>query len=109
MDFAPAGASGKMLERRTARLRRDVLRGRDEVKALLLGLGLDNKDGHVRYTKGPNFRLFGGSQETHEEMQDKAVRFNEELEKRDKRLEEIDRKEFRDIAETIGLKRRGDG
>ena len=109
MDFAPGGAFGKMLERRTAHSRRDVLRGRDEVKALLLGLGLDNKDGHARYTKGPNFRRCGGSQKTHDEMQDKAVRFNEELEKRDKRLEEIDRKEFRDIAETIGLKRRGDG
>ena len=74
-------------------------------KAVLLGFGLDNKDGHVRYTKGPNFHLFGGSQETHEEMQDKAVRFNEELRKRDKRLEDIDRDEFHEIAKTIGLKR----
>ncbi len=73
-------------------------------KAVLLGLGLDNKDGHVRYTKGPNFHLFGGSQETHEEMQDKAMRFNEELKKRDKRLEDVSRDEFREIAEGIGLR-----
>ena len=30
-------------------------------KALLLGFGLDNKDGHIRYTRGKNFHLFGGS------------------------------------------------
>ena len=78
---------------------------REKAEALLLGLGLDNKDGHVRYTKGPNFHLFGGSQETHEEMQEKAVHFNEELKKRDKRLEDIDREEFHDIADTIGMKK----
>lgn len=76
---------------------------RRDKKALLLGLGLDNKDGHVRYTKGPNFHLFGGSHETHEEMQDKAVRFNEELKKRDKQLENVCREEFFEIAESIGL------
>ena len=81
------------------------MHGRRDIKALLLGLGLDGKDGHVRYTKGPNFHLFGGSQETHEEMQEKAVRFNEELDKREKRLEDIDRKEFSEIAETIGMKK----
>jgi len=79
--------------------------GRHRARALLVGLGLDNTDGHVRYTKGPNFRLFGGSKETHEEMQDKAMRFNEELEKRDKRLEDINREEFHEIAETIGIKK----
>lgn len=79
--------------------------GTRKKKALLLGLGLDNEDGHVRYTKGANFRLFGGSQETHEEMQDKAIRFNEELKKREKRLEEINREEFGEIAEQIGLRR----
>src|SRR5690606_34554322 len=53
-------------------------------KALLLGLGLDGKDEHVRITKGDNFRLVGGSKETHECMQEKAIKFNEELKKRGK-------------------------
>lgn len=78
---------------------------RREKKAWLLGLGLDNDDGHVRYTKGPNFHLFGGSQNTHEEMQDKAVHFNEELKKRAKKLEDICPEEFHDIAKTVGLKK----
>lgn len=75
----------------------------DKKKALLLGFGLDNKDGHVRITKGDNFRLFGGSHETHEEMQDKALRLNHELKRRDKRLEDIGPEEFYEIAETVGL------
>ncbi len=72
--------------------------------ALLLGLGLDGEDGHKRVTKGKNFLLFGGSKETHEMMQDKACDFNGELEKRGKRLEEISRDEFHEIADRIGLR-----
>ena len=34
-------------------------------KAWLLGLGLDGKDGHTRITTGENFKLVGGSEETH--------------------------------------------
>ncbi len=73
-------------------------------KRVLLGLGMDSKDGHVRITKGKNFRLFGGSEETHDIMQEKAIKFNEQLDKRRKTLDQIDEKEFRDIAKTIGLK-----
>ena len=71
---------------------------------VLLGLGFDGKDGHVRVTKGKNFRLFGGSEETHEVMQEKAIKFNEQLSKRHKTLDEINEKEFLDIANTVGLK-----
>ena len=39
----------------------------DELRQrMLLGLGFDNKDGHKRYTKGDDFVLMGGSEETHE-------------------------------------------
>jgi len=72
-------------------------------KKVLLGLGFDCKDGHVRMTRGKNFRLYGGSKETHELMQEKAVKFNEQLEKRQKTLDSISRKEFHDIARKIGL------
>jgi hypothetical protein len=66
-------------------------------RAVLLGLGLDNDDRHVRITRGPNFRLFGGSDETHSAMQRTAIRVNEKLRKRGKSLEEVDRTEFRDL------------
>lgn len=73
-------------------------------RALLLGVGLDS-DGHKRITTGPNFALVGGSQETHEEMTEKAVRINEKLNERGKRLEEVSREEFDDIAHSVGLRR----
>jgi len=75
----------------------------DARKAALLGLGLDG-DGQVRITRGENFLLLGGSQTTHEEMQDTAVRFNTELEKRGKRLDDIDSDEFFEITDKLGLK-----
>ncbi|MFA6142367.1 MAG: hypothetical protein WC738_03630 [Candidatus Omnitrophota bacterium] len=73
-------------------------------RKILLGLGLDSKDGHVRITKGENFRLYGGSEETHEMMQEKAIKFNEQLDKRHKKLDDISEREFRDISKDIGLK-----
>jgi hypothetical protein len=77
---------------------------KEKYKKILLGLGLDNKDGHTRITKGNNFYLLGGSKDTHGEMQEMAIKFNEQLKKRQKRLEEISEKEFKDIANKIGLK-----
>lgn len=74
-------------------------------KKMLLGMGLDCKDGHVRVTKGKNFTLLGGSEETHEMMQEKAIKFNEHLAKRRKSIDEINEKEFKDIARAIGLKK----
>ena len=71
---------------------------------MLLGMGLDCKDGHVRVTKGKNFALFGGSEETHEMMQEKAIKFNEQLDKRRKSLESINEQEFSEIAKDIGLR-----
>lgn len=73
-------------------------------RKVLFGLGFDCKDGHLRITRGKNFRLFGGSKETHEMMQEKAIRFNEQLERRHKTLDEINEKEFHEIAKQIGLK-----
>lgn len=72
-------------------------------KALLVGLGLDNKDGHKRVTQGENFVLLDGSQETHERMTEKAIKFNEKLKHRGKRLEEINKAEFLDIAHEVDL------
>ena len=73
-------------------------------KKILLGLGFDCKDGHVRITKGKNFRLYGGSKETHELMQEKAIKFNERLDKSGKTLDKISTEEFYEIACHIGLK-----
>ena len=71
---------------------------------MMLGVGLDS-DGHKRVTKGDNFALVGGTAETHECMVEKAVKINEKLTARGKRLEEVSREEFDEIAHAVGLKR----
>jgi hypothetical protein len=73
-------------------------------KAVMLGVGLDS-DGHKRLTTGDNFALVGGSKETHEEMTEKVVKINEKLAAKGKRLEEVEREEFDDIARSVGLHR----
>jgi hypothetical protein len=70
-------------------------------RALLLGLGLDGEDGHMRITTGPNFQLVGGSRDTHGVMQETAIKFNEELAKRGKKLDQIGPKEFVDILHRL--------
>ena len=70
----------------------------------MLGVGLDS-DGHKRLTTGSNFALVGGSQETHEQMTEKAVKINEKLKARGKQLETVTREEFDDIAQEVGLKK----
>ena len=70
----------------------------------MLGVGLDS-DGHKRLTTGPNFALVGGSQETHEQMTEKAIKINEKLKSRGKQLETVTHKEFDDIAQEVGLKK----
>lgn len=72
-------------------------------KTWLLGVGLDNDDGHTRVTKGENFALFGGSEKTHCQMQEKAIKMNEHLKRRGKTLENVSRQEFLDIADKIAM------
>ncbi len=74
--------------------------------ALLLGVGLDS-DGHKRITTGPNFALLGGTQDTHDQMTEKAIKINEKLKAKGKQLHEISHDEFDDLAHEVGL-RRGD-
>ena len=73
-------------------------------KAVMLGVGLDS-DGHKRITTGDNFALVGGTQETHEQMTEKAIKINEKLKARGKRLENVSHEEFTDIAQEVGLKK----
>ncbi len=71
---------------------------RDNRKAKLLGLGFDGAEGEVRVTRGENFHLIGGSQDTHELMQEKCMKFNEKLDAKGKQLEDLETEEFSDLA-----------
>ena len=70
----------------------------DKIKqTMLLGVGFDNQDGHKRVTKGDNFYLAGGSEETHERMTETVIKFNEKLARKGKHLGDLSREEFRDM------------
>ncbi len=71
---------------------------------MMLGVGLD-ADGHKRLTTGPNFLLAGGTEETHDQMTEKAIKINEKLKARGKQLETVTHEEFDDIAHEVGLKK----
>lgn len=76
---------------------------KNKAKRGLLGLGLDNDDGHVRVTRGDNFYLRGGSEETHGCMQEQCIRFNEKLDVAGKRLEDLEKNEFIDMAAACDM------
>ena len=69
--------------------------------AALLGLAFDNEDGHTRITRGKNFLLMGGSHDTHAVLQETAVKVNEQLDRRGKRLEDVSVGELRDICRDV--------
>ncbi|HJZ90881.1 MAG TPA: hypothetical protein VKE40_08410 [Gemmataceae bacterium] len=70
----------------------------DRVRVVgLLAVGLDGTDGHRRITRSEDFLVLGGSAETHERMQETAIRFEEALAKRGKTLAATE------IAEVLDL------
>jgi hypothetical protein len=62
-----------------------------------LGVGLDGKDEHRRLTRSEHFLLFGGSAETHEKMQETAIKFDEALERTGKTLREATLEEILEL------------
>ena len=72
-------------------------RKRKNRQAALLGVGLDNHDGHKRITTGEKFLVVGGSEETHERMTETVVKTFEELKQRGKPLEEVGPTELTEI------------
>lgn len=65
----------------------------------LLGVGLDNTDGHTRITEAEDILLIGGSEETHEKMQDVVIYFSESLHERGKRLKDVEPQEVIDLLQ----------
>jgi hypothetical protein len=65
----------------------------------LLGVGLDQKDDHKRITTADDILLVGGSEETHERMQDVAIHFAESLKDRGKRLADASPEEVFDLLQ----------
>jgi len=70
-------------------------------KTQILGVGLDNTDGHTRITRGKNFHLIGGSQDTHAHMQETCIKINEHLDRKGKKLEHTTPQELHDIVNKV--------
>lgn len=69
-----------------------------KAQAHILGIGLDNADGHKRLTRAEQFSVVGGSEETHERMTETLIKTFEDLKQRGKGLQEARAEE---IAELI--------
>lgn len=69
--------------------------------ASLLGIAFDANDGQTRLTRGKNFAVVGGSEQTHDVMRETAVKINEHVDRSGKRLEDVSINELRDICQEI--------
>ncbi|HVS35444.1 MAG TPA: hypothetical protein VMS17_07650 [Gemmataceae bacterium] len=68
-------------------MKRKTQQGDDRSQLIgFLGVGLDHPDEDKRMTRSDHFVLLGGSAETHERMQDTALRFEEALKQSGKPL-----------------------
>ena len=67
----------------------------------LLGVGTDGDPSQTRITRGDNFFLYGGSRDTHDRMVETVIRFNEQIDRRGKRLPQINVRDLRDIAREL--------
>ena len=65
--------------------------------AHLVGIGLDNQDGHKRLTQAEQFTVAGGSEETHDKITETLVKTFEDLDKKGKSLNNVEREELTDI------------
>lgn len=63
----------------------------------LLGLAFDATDGHKRITRGNNFLLAGGSEQTHGLMRETILRVNEKLDEHGLNLADVSVDELRDL------------
>lgn len=64
----------------------------------ILGIGLDNNDGHRRITQAEDFLIVGGSEVTHERMAETLIKTVEDIKREGKSLNTI---EAPDLADKI--------
>ena len=65
----------------------------------LLGVGLDNEDGHKRITKAEKFSVIGGSEETHERITETLVKTCSDLDQQGRPLENVESQELADLIQ----------
>lgn len=63
----------------------------------------------MRITRGKNFFLVGGSEETHGLMRETTLKINEHLDRLGKRLEDVSIQELREICAEVSSRLQGRG
>lgn len=66
-------------------------------QAHLLGVGLDASDGHRRVTRAEEFSVVGGSEETHEKMNETLIKTFEDLRGKGKALVDVEKEELAEL------------
>lgn len=75
--------------------------GRGRGRAVLVGLGLDDAAGHLRYTHSRDCELLGGSEATHAAMWSKALRIKAELDRLGYSLDNITRDQIGEVRRIV--------
>jgi len=79
--------------------RRASSRARPTGKAHLLGLIIEQTDGHKRVTSSEKFTLVGGSEGTHEAVTEGVTKTFEDLKRKGRTLEDSDPREVGDLLQ----------
>jgi hypothetical protein len=74
---------------------------KDSPIAALLGMAFDADDGHKRITRGENFLLLGGSEDSHVLMRDTVMKVNQRLDAQRRQLADVSVDELRDIIHDV--------
>ena len=72
---------------------------KDTQQAHLLGVGLDNDDGHKRITQAEEFSIVGGSENTHERMTETVIKTFEDMKNDGKTLSNIEPEQLSDLLQ----------
>jgi hypothetical protein len=71
------------------------------IRAALIGLGLDSYDDHHRLTRSDQSLVFGGSAETHAQLQETVLLMELELDRQGQRLGDLNPLELAELAWRI--------
>jgi hypothetical protein len=71
------------------------------LRAAIIAVGLDGGDDQHRLTHGDQCLIFGGSEETHAELQETAIRMERELDESGRLLGDLNPSELAELAMII--------
>ncbi len=70
-------------------------------KGYLVGVRIDQGDGHRRVSRGKDFVALGGTKEGHEHLRETVSEVSAEVKRRGKDLAEVPGEEFREILDKV--------